>query len=101
MTFEELIKRVASDNAVPNHKAEAIIRDALELARDEALRGNTAPLFPGIGRFIGKAVRSTGRTPSGAQWTKPGRVKLGLSPSIHSGAPRDEKKSAPSSSQAA
>jgi hypothetical protein len=76
MTFDELVRKVAEKNSMvfkskgataADHgktlkKTEAIIRDALQIARDAALAGDEiAPVFPGIGRFVAVAVRSTGR----------------------------------------
>lgn len=63
--------------------------------------GTGAPLFPGIGRFISVALRSTGRKPDGTTWTNPGRAKLGFSPSMHMGAPVTKKKQPVAETQAA
>lgn len=85
MTFAELVKKVATKYSISETKADGVIREALKLSADEALNKRTAPVFPGIGRFVASSVRSTGRKPDGTQWTKPGRVKLALRPSVHVG----------------
>lgn len=95
MTFDELVRKVAAKHGMGHTRkggaashgktlrtVERIIRDALNLAADAAKDGK-APLFPGIGRFVMKPMRATGRKVDGTVWTNPGRTKLAFSTSTH------------------
>lgn len=98
MTYDELVKQVAEETGMvfkrkggtkaeefkSYNKVDSIIRCALNVAADAAKEG-AAPKFPGVGRFVLKTVRSTGRKPDGTTWTKPGRTKLALAPSLKRG----------------
>lgn len=107
MTFEELVTQVAKKHGMvhagkggaPSHgqtkyKVAEIILDALNMAADAAKSG-AAPKFPGIGRFVVKAIRSTGRNPDGSTWTRPGRTKLTLRASYKRGGRHTPTKQAP------
>lgn len=83
MTFNELVRTVATSREMPLAQARRTIRATFNAISEEVVANGRIAKIPGFGNFVMVPMRSKGRRADGVEWTAPGRKRLSLRASKH------------------